>query len=102
MHASWMTTQDTDTMAVIIEAATPADIAPTVMIGYGLIRREQAVTRLVCQGLSTRQIADRLYLTVDTVQDHLKSVFARTDVYSRGELVATVLRADYLPHTGTA
>lgn len=101
MHASWMTTaKDPDTMAVIIEAATAAEVAPTVMAVYGLTRREQAVTRLVCQGLSTRQIADRLYLTVDTVQDHLKSVFTRTGVHSRGELVATVLRTDYLAHAG--
>ena len=100
MHASWMTAEDTDTMAVIIEAATPAEVAPTIMTGYGLTRREQAVTRLVCQGLSTRQISDRLYLTVDTVQDHLKSIFTRTGVHSRGELVATVLRTDYLPHIG--
>lgn len=100
LHASWMTAENTDTMAVIIEAATPAEVAPTMMIGYGLTRREQAVTRLVCQGLSTRKIGDRLYLTVDTVQDHLKSIFTRTGVHSRGELVATVLRTDYLPHIG--
>ncbi len=102
LHASWITAEDAegaDTMAVIIEAATPAEVAPTVMTGYRLTRREQAVTRLVCQGLSTRQISDRLYLTVDTVQDHLKSIFARTGVHSRGELVATVLRTDYLPHS---
>lgn len=98
MHASWMSSEDTETMAVIIEAATPAEVAPTMMTGYGLTRREQAVTRLVCQGLSTRQIAERLYVTIDTVQDHLKSIFARTGVHSRGELVATVLRTDYLPH----
>jgi hypothetical protein len=31
------------------------------------------------------------------VQDHLKSVFDRTGVHSRGELVATILKRDYLP-----
>lgn len=50
------------------------------------------------QGLPTRQIASQLHLTTDTVQDHLKSVFDRTGVHSRGELVATILQRDYLPH----
>lgn len=47
----------------------------------------------------TRQfirLADRLYMTTDTVQDHLKSVFGRTGVHGRGELVATILQRDYL------
>jgi DNA-binding NarL/FixJ family response regulator len=65
---------------------------------YGLTAREQTITALVCQGLPTRQIASQLHLTTDTVQDHLKSVFDRTGVRSRGELVATILRRDYLPH----
>ena len=59
------------------------------------MRRRSAA--LVCQGLSTRQIADRLHLTADTVQDHLKSVFDKTGVHSRGELVAAILQRDYLP-----
>ena len=45
----------------------------------------------------TRQIAGRLHLTTDTVQDHLKSAFDKTGVHSRGELVATILQRDYLP-----
>jgi len=53
---------------------------------------------MVCLGLPTRQIAGRLRLTTDTVQDHLKSVFDRTSVHSRGELVALILPRDYLPH----
>jgi hypothetical protein len=32
------------------------------------------------------------------VQDHLKSVFDRTGVHSRGQLVAAILQRDYLPH----
>ena len=98
MHASWMVSDDPGTVAVIIEASSTADVAPMMMTGYGLTSREQAVARLVCQGLSTRRIADRLYLTPDTVQDHLKAIFTRTGVHSRGELVALILRTDYLPH----
>jgi len=67
------------------------------MSAYGLTDREKTICGLVCQGLPTRQIADRLHLTTDTAQNHLKSVFDRTDAHSRGELVATILQHDYLP-----
>lgn len=97
LHASWMNANSMATIAVIVEAAAPAEVAPMIMLAYGLTGRERTVTGLVCQGLSTRQIAGQLHVSTDTVQDHLKSVFDRTGVHSRGELVATVLRRDYLP-----
>jgi DNA-binding CsgD family transcriptional regulator len=97
LHASWMTSDLDGTVAVIIEDAAPADIAPVIMAAYGLTVREQEVAGCVCQGLSTREITTRLHLTVDTVQDHLKSVYNRTGVHSRGELVALIYRHDYLP-----
>jgi DNA-binding CsgD family transcriptional regulator len=97
LHASWMSSHGDKAIAVILEEAAPADVAPVIMSAYGLTGREQTICALVCQGLLTRQIADRLYLTTDTVQDHLKSVFDKTGVHSRGELVATILQRDYLP-----
>jgi DNA-binding CsgD family transcriptional regulator len=97
LHASWMHSGGEKAITVIIEDAAPAEVAPVIMSAYGLTDREKTICGLVCQGLPTRQIADRLHLTTDTVQDHLKSVFERTDVHSRGELVATILQRDYLP-----
>ena len=67
-----------------------------IMAAYGLTEQELVVTGLVCQGLSTGQIAARL-VSGYTVQDHLKSVFDKTGVRSRRELVATILRQHYLP-----
>jgi DNA-binding CsgD family transcriptional regulator len=98
LHASWLSSDDVHAnVAVIIEASTPAEVAPLVMVAYGLTAQERAITELVCQGLSTQEIARRLQITVNTVQDHLKPVFEKTGVRSRRELVATILRQQYLP-----
>ena len=82
---------------MIIEEPSPGELAPVLMMAYGLTKQEQTVTRLVCRGLSTREIADGLHITPHTLQDHLKSIFDKTAVSSRRELVATILQEQYLP-----
>jgi DNA-binding CsgD family transcriptional regulator len=84
-------------VAVIIELAHPARITPLLMAAYGLSEREQDVTRLVLQSCSTTDIADRLYISVNTVQQHLKSIFEKTSVRSRRDLVGKVFFAHYEP-----
>jgi DNA-binding NarL/FixJ family response regulator len=46
------------------------------------------VTELIAQGLPTAAIAARLHLPTYTVQDHLKAIFEKLDVSSRGQVVA--------------
>lgn len=83
--------------AVIIQPATPAAVAPLVTLAYGLSERESEVTRLCMEGLSTRQMAYALALSPHTVQDHLKSIFSKTDVRSRSELVSQIFLEHYVP-----
>lgn len=82
-------------VAVMLEAARPADMAPLMADAYGLTDSERRVTELVAQGLSTRHIADRLQVSSYTVQDHLKSIFAKTDTGSRGDLIARLFFDHY-------
>ncbi len=82
-------------VAVTLEPARPAELAPLMAYAYGLTLGERRVTELVAQGLSTKQIADRLHLSAYTVQDHLKSVFTKSGTSSRGDLTARLFFDHY-------
>jgi DNA-binding CsgD family transcriptional regulator len=86
-------------VAVIIQEPSPGDVAPILMMAYGLTKQEQTLTALICRGASTREIARHLSITANTVQDHLKAIFDKTGVRSRRELVARLLRDQYLPRS---
>jgi DNA-binding CsgD family transcriptional regulator len=97
LHASRLAAPGLDGIAVIIEEPSPAELAPVLMLAYGLTNQERTLTGLVCRGLSTRELAERLHITANTVQDHLKSIFEKTGVRSRRELVTVILQEQYLP-----
>jgi len=83
--------------AIIIEPAGHDRISPLLMEIYALTEREKDVTRLVLRGESTPRIAAELFLSPQTVQQHLKSVFEKTGVHTRRELVGQVFQNHYEP-----
>ncbi len=83
--------------ALVIEPAHASDIAPIIVQAYELSAREQEITRLIAQGLGTAAIATRLHLSTHTVRDHVKAIFEKVGVSSRGELVATLFAEHYAP-----
>jgi DNA-binding NarL/FixJ family response regulator len=84
-------------VAVIIQPAAPHDVAPLVALAYALTERECQIMRLCMKGLSTKDIAQELAVSPYTVQDHLKSIFNKTGVRSRGELVGQIFLEHYVP-----
>lgn len=88
LHASRLVGDDAAETAVTIEQATGGHLLDLLLAAYDLTARERDVCAEVMAGRSTSEIAARLDITRNTVQDHLKAVFAKVGVHSRGELVA--------------
>ena len=84
-------------VAVIIEPPEPAEIAHVIVSAYGLTSRESQIVRLVVQGLSTKETARSLSISPLTVQQHLKVIFDKVGVHSRGELVGRIFEQQYWP-----
>jgi DNA-binding CsgD family transcriptional regulator len=75
-------------VVVTMTPASPRDVTSLLLHAHGLSAREQDVVVAVLAGLSTTEIAAQLYISSNTVQDHLKAVFTKIGVHSRRELAA--------------
>ena len=96
LHASCLDGRSpSGTVAVVVEPAKSAEIAPIVIEAYGLSSRERDVVRGIARGSSTPEIAAELFLSAHTVRDYIKSVFEKVGVSSRGELVAKLFAEHY-------
>jgi DNA-binding CsgD family transcriptional regulator len=69
------------------DAASPPDLA-----ALGITAREADVLGLVADGLTNREIGDRLFLSPRTVEKHVERLLAKTGVQNRSQLVARAAR----------
>jgi PAS domain S-box-containing protein len=65
----------------------PLDVEPTAPHPH-LTPRQTEVLRLLQQGRSTKQIAQELHLSTETVRNHIRHIFRALGVHSRLEAVA--------------
>lgn len=57
---------------------------------YHLSKREVEVLRLMCQGMSNREIAHKLFISEYTAKDHVKQIMQAFRAASRSEVIATL------------
>lgn len=59
---------------------------------FGLSPRELEVLRLLAEGLTNAQIAERLFISQRTASTHVRHIFDKLDVTSRSAAVAWAIR----------
>lgn len=77
-----------DGIAVTIGPIEQSERCTLFCRSHGLSARETDVVVRLAEGHDTRAVGEELYVSPHTVQDHLKSVFDKTGVRSRRELLA--------------
>jgi DNA-binding CsgD family transcriptional regulator len=68
--------------------------------GETLSEREHEITQLVAEGLTNREVADRLFLSHNTVKVHLRNIFTKTGVASRTELSMLAVQEGWIEVRG--
>ncbi len=59
---------------------------------FGLTARESEVAALLAEGLRNKEISAALWVSENTVKTHLKSIFQKAGVTSRGEAIVRLTR----------
>jgi len=58
----------------------------------GLSDQERRVLELIGEGLTNRQIGERMFVAPETVKTHLARIYGKLGVHSRAELTAQAVR----------
>ena len=75
-------------IAVTLEPTSTNDRMALFSLAHGLTKREAEIVGACARGTDTRGLAQELFVSQHTIQDHFKSIFAKTATRIRGELLA--------------
>jgi DNA-binding CsgD family transcriptional regulator len=59
---------------------------------YGLSERENQILKLIVAGLTNKELAAKLELSVHTVDSYLRRIYTKLEVHNRSGAVAKALR----------
>lgn len=68
--------------------ADPFQAPPTLPLTDPLSPRELEVLRLIASGLSNREIAEELFISIGTVKRHINNIYTKLDVHSRTQAIS--------------
>lgn len=94
-HAQALITGDTQVAAFHVKELAEYGLwVPIIAPQVSLTPRQREIANLVIQGLSNREIATRLVVSVRTVDTHVGHIFDRLSVHSRSDLARALARVD--------
>ena len=67
-----------------------ANLASSSSDGFNLSAREKEILKCLVDGLSYNMVADRCFISVETVRGHIKNIYEKLQVNSRTEAINKV------------
>ncbi len=94
----WMGLKLTRPKAVIEPSQLEVfELDPNKLAAIGMSKREYDVLELMAQGLSNQEIADKLFISLNTVKTHSSNLFMKLDVKRRTQAVQHAKELGILP-----
>jgi len=59
---------------------------------YQFTKRELELVKFVCEGITNKEISQKLFISEYTVKDHIKNIMRKMNAASRNEIVAVLIR----------
>jgi len=76
----------------IIASQSPSPYVNT----FNLSDREKEILSCLVNGMSYKLIADACFISIDTVRGHIRNIYERLHVHSKGEAVATAIKKNII------
>jgi ATP/maltotriose-dependent transcriptional regulator MalT len=83
----WAGLKLTKRKSTLVFVQTPVQFDENKIRELGISKREHEVLELISQGLSNQEIADKLFVSLNTVKTHSARLFEKLDVNSRTKAV---------------
>lgn len=78
----------TKVMKMVVEQSPSAKPA-----NFNLSEREKEILSCLVKGMSYKLIADACFISIDTVRGHIRNIYEKLHVHSKGEAVATAIKS---------
>jgi len=80
----------------IVAHQKPTEINQGQLAKYGVSKREAEILLLMHEGLSNQQIADKLFISENTIKKHISNIFQKLQVERRTEAIKKALELSIL------
>jgi DNA-binding NarL/FixJ family response regulator len=61
---------------------------------FNLSEREKEILSCLVKGMSYKLIADACFISIDTVRGHIRNIYEKLHVHSKGEAIATAIKSN--------
>jgi len=72
---------------VLQQFAQPANRVPKID-HYNLTKREKEILLLLIEGLSYKEIAAQCFVSIDTINSHIRNIYSKLGIHTRSEIAA--------------